>query len=88
VAVIVAGLQQLGVPFWAENIVYGVALAGGVGLSRRLTRMREEAARRDQLRALKESREEAARAGDAYPAITLVATTPQSAQRSPRRASG
>jgi ribose transport system permease protein len=57
VAVILAGLQQLGVPFWAENIVYGVALAGGVGLSRRLTRMREEAARRDQLRALKESRE-------------------------------
>ena len=57
VAVIVAGLQQLGVPFWAENIVYGVALAGGVGLSRRLTRMREESARRDQLRALKESRD-------------------------------
>lgn len=56
VAVIVAGLQQIGVPFWAENIVYGVALAGGVGLSRRLTRMREERARRDQLRALKESR--------------------------------
>ena len=56
VAVIVAGLQQVGVPFWAENIVYGVALAGGVGLSRRLTRLREEAARRDQLKALKESR--------------------------------
>ena len=56
VAVIVAGLQQIGVPFWAENIVYGVALAGGVGLSRRLTRMREEAARRGQLRALRESR--------------------------------
>ena len=56
VAVIVAGLQQIGVPFWAENIVYGVALAGGVGLSRRLTRLREERARRDQLRALKESR--------------------------------
>ena len=56
VAVIVAGLQQIGVPFWAENIVYGVALAGGVGLSRRLTRMREERARRDQLRALKDSR--------------------------------
>lgn len=56
VAVIVAGLQQIGVPFWAENIVYGVALAGGVGLSRRLTRLREEAARRDQLKALKESR--------------------------------
>ncbi len=57
VAVIVAGLQQIGVPFWAENIVYGVALAGGVGLSRRLTRMREERARRDQLRAIKESRD-------------------------------
>lgn len=56
VAVIVAGLQQVGVPFWAENIVYGVALAGGVGLARRLTRMREEQARRDQLRALKEGR--------------------------------
>ncbi len=56
VAVIVAGLQQLGVPFWAENIVYGVALAGGVGLSRRLTRLREAQARREQLRALKESR--------------------------------
>ena len=57
VAVIVAGLQQLGAPFWAENIVYGVALAGGVDLSRHLTRVREEAARRDQLRALKERRE-------------------------------
>lgn len=56
VAVIVAGLQQVGVPFWAENIVYGVALASGVALSRRLTRLRDEAARRDQLRALKESR--------------------------------
>jgi len=55
--VIVAGLQQPGVPFWAENIVYGVALAGGVDLSRRLTRMREEAARRGQLRALRESRD-------------------------------
>lgn len=55
VAVIVAGLQQIGVPFWAENMVYGVALAGGVGLSRRLTRLRDEAARRDQLKALKES---------------------------------
>lgn len=56
VAVIVAGLQQIGVPFWAENIVYGVSLAGGVGLSRRLTRKREEQARRDQLRALKANR--------------------------------
>ena len=56
VAVIVTGLQQIGVPFWAENIVYGVALATGVGLSGRLTRMREEEARRNQLRALKEGR--------------------------------
>ncbi len=56
VAVIVTGLQQVGVPFWAENIVYGTALALGVGLSGRLTRMREEQARRNQLRALKEGR--------------------------------
>jgi ribose transport system permease protein len=59
VAVIVAGLQQLGVPFWAENIVYGLALVSGVGLSRRLIRMREQQARQDQLRALKESRADA-----------------------------
>ena len=56
VAVIVAGLQQLGVPFWAESVVYGLALIGGVGLSRHLTPRREEQARRDQLRAIKESR--------------------------------
>ena len=56
VAVIVAGLQQIGVPFWAENIVYGLALVGGVGMARQLTRLREQAARRSQLRALKESR--------------------------------
>jgi len=57
IAVIVTGLQQIGVPFWAEYIVYGVALAGGVALSTRLTRLREERARRDQLRAFEESRE-------------------------------
>ena len=57
IAVIVAGLQQVGVPFWAEYIVYGVALAGGVALSGRLTAMREQRARRDQLRAFEESRE-------------------------------
>ena len=56
VAVVVTGLQQIGVPFWAESIVYGLALAAGVGLSGRLTRMREEAARRNQLRALKDGR--------------------------------
>ena len=54
--VIVTGLQQIGVPFWVENVVYGTALATGVGLSGRLTRLREEAARRSQLRALKEGR--------------------------------
>lgn len=57
IAVIVAGLQQIGVPFWAEYVVYGVALAGGVALSTQLTRLREERARRDQLRAFEESRE-------------------------------
>ncbi len=56
IAVIVAGLQQIGVPFWAEHVVYGVALAGGVGLSTYLTRLREERARRDQLQAVRESR--------------------------------
>jgi len=30
IAVIVAGLQQLGEPYWAEYVVYGVALASGV----------------------------------------------------------
>jgi ribose transport system permease protein len=57
IAVIVTGLQQIGVPFWAEYVVYGVALAGGVALSTHLTRLREERARRDQLRAFEESRE-------------------------------
>ena len=57
IAVIVAGLQQIGVPFWAEHVVYGVALAGGVALSTHLTRLREERARRDQLKAFEESRE-------------------------------
>lgn len=56
IEVITSGLQQLGVPDWANYIVYGVALAGGVGIARHLTRLREEQARRDQLRALKESR--------------------------------
>ena len=56
VAVIVTGLQQIGVPFWVENVVCGTALATGVGVSGRLTRMREEAARRSQLQALKEGR--------------------------------
>ena len=57
IAVIVTGLQQIGVPFWAEYVVYGIALAGGVALSTHLTRLREERARRDQLKAFEESRE-------------------------------
>jgi ribose transport system permease protein len=57
IAVIVAGLQQLGVPFWVEHVVYGLALGGGVALSTYLTRLREDRARRDQLRAFEESRE-------------------------------
>ena len=55
-AVLVAGLQQLGVPFWAEYIVYGLALGSGVALAQQLTRMRDARARRDQLRAIEESR--------------------------------
>lgn len=59
IAVIVAGLQQVGVPFWTEYIVYGIALGGGVALSQYLTRLREERARRDQLKAFEESRSKA-----------------------------
>jgi ribose transport system permease protein len=55
-AVIVAGLQQIGVPFWAEYIVYGLALASGVALAQHLTRLRDARARRDQLNAIEESR--------------------------------
>lgn len=56
VAVIVAGLQQVGVASWAEYMIDGGALATGVALANRLVRIREERARRDQLRALEESR--------------------------------
>lgn len=56
IAVIVAGLQQIGVPYWAEYIVYGVALVSGVALSLHLTRLRDARARRDQLQAFKDSR--------------------------------
>jgi ribose transport system permease protein len=55
-AVIVAGLQQTGVPSWAEYMIDGAALATGVALANRLVRIREERARRDQLRALEEGR--------------------------------
>lgn len=39
-------LKQIGVPFWAEGVVYGLALVGCVAPSRHLTRRREEQARR------------------------------------------
>jgi ribose transport system permease protein len=57
IAVIVAGLQQIGVPYWAEYIVYGLSLVGGVAMSRHLTKMRLDRARLDQLKAFDESRE-------------------------------
>ena len=56
IAVIVAGLQQIGVPYWAEYVVYGIALVSGVALSLHLTRLRDRRARRDQLEAFAESR--------------------------------
>jgi ribose transport system permease protein len=55
VAVIVAGLQNLGVPSWAEYMVDGAALAVGVALANWLVKLREERARRGQLRAFEES---------------------------------
>jgi ribose transport system permease protein len=65
VAVIVAGLQNLGVPSWAEFMVDGAALAVGVALANWLVRLREERARRDQLRAFEESAQEVAARDDA-----------------------
>jgi ribose transport system permease protein len=58
VAVIVAGLQNQGVPSWAEYMVDGAALIVGVGLANWLVKLREERARRDQLRAFAASAEE------------------------------
>ena len=55
VAVIVAGLQNQGVPSWAEYIVDGAALIVGVALANWLVKLREERARRDQLRAFEAS---------------------------------
>jgi ribose transport system permease protein len=58
VAVIVAGLQGEGVPSWAEYMIDGVALIVGVGLANWLVKLREERARRDQLRAFAASADE------------------------------
>jgi ribose transport system permease protein len=55
VAVIVAGLQNQGVPSWAEYMVDGAALIVGVALANWLVKLREERARRDQLRAFEAS---------------------------------
>jgi ribose transport system permease protein len=55
VAVIVAGLQNLGVPSWAEYMVDGAALIVGVALANWLVKLREARARRDQLRAFEAS---------------------------------
>jgi ribose transport system permease protein len=63
VAVLVAGLQNLGVPSWGEYMVDGAALIVGVALATWLVKLREERARRDQLRVFEESaREEIERA--------------------------
>ena len=59
IAVIVAGLQQLGVPYWAEYIVYGLASASGVALSLHLTRLRDRQAARERLRAYEADRRRA-----------------------------
>jgi ribose transport system permease protein len=58
VAVIVAGLQNLGVPSWAEYMVDGAALVVGVALANWFVKLREERARRYQLRAFEESARE------------------------------
>lgn len=57
VAVIVAGLQNQGVPSWAEYMVDGAALVVGVALANWLVKLREERARRDQLAAFEASAE-------------------------------
>ena len=63
VAVLVAGLQNMGVPSWGEYMVDGAALIVGVALATWLVKLREERARRDQLRVFEESaREEIDRA--------------------------
>jgi ribose transport system permease protein len=58
VAVLVAGLQNLGVPSWGEYMVDGAALIVGVALATWLVKLREQRARRDQLRVFEESARE------------------------------
>jgi ribose transport system permease protein len=58
VAVMVAGLQNVGVPSWGEYMVDGAALIVGVALANWLVKLRQERARRDQLRVFEESARE------------------------------
>jgi hypothetical protein len=78
VAVIVAGLQNLGVPSWAEYMVDGAALVVGVALANWFVKLREERARRYQLRAFEESAREVTERAD--PVATGV-TSGSDAQR-------
>ena len=54
-AVMVAGIQQLGAPTWSNLTFNGAALAVGVTVANRLVRIREERAKRDQLRSFEHS---------------------------------
>jgi ribose transport system permease protein len=58
VAMLVAGLQNVGVPSWGEYMVDGAALIVGVALAGWLVKLREQRARRDQLRVFEESARE------------------------------
>jgi ribose transport system permease protein len=68
VAVLVAGLQNLGVPSWAEYMVDGAALVVGVALANWFVKLREERARRYQLRAFEESAREVTEPSEPIPA--------------------
>ena len=58
VAVLVAGLQNVGVPSWGEYMVDGAALIAGVALATWLVKQREQRARRDQLAVFEQSARE------------------------------
>jgi ribose transport system permease protein len=82
VAVIVAGLQNLGVPSWAEYMVDGAALVVGVALANWFVKLREERARRQQLRAFEESTREVTEPTERIP---LGAAGNPSTEREPDR---
>jgi ribose transport system permease protein len=60
IAVVVAGMQQLGAPSWSQYVFNGIALGLGVAVSIQLVKMREARAKRNQLRSFEESVEVAA----------------------------